>query len=338
VKKILAIVIVVTALASLGWYYHKHYSEKEETLVLYGNVDIREVNLGFRVGGRLSKLMFDEGDKIKQGEVIAQLDDEPYRNQVANASAQVNSVKERLKLKESGNRPQEIAQAKSLVNEREAATSNAKQLFLRSERALLIKGISTQDRDNAAASYQENEARLAAAKQSLALLEAGFRIEDIAQAKADLRQAEAALATAELQVKDAILSAPSDGIILTRVQEAGAILQAGATVFTVSLQRPVWIRAYVHEPDLGHIHPGTLVELYTDTQPDKPYKGQIGFISPRTEFTPKSVETTELRTSLVYRLRIVVENPDDALRQGMPVTIKLTSDKSPSSSSAQTAL
>ncbi len=334
-KKILPIVLILTAFAGIAWFYQTHHAKNESALVLYGNVDIREVNLGFRVGGRLSRLMYDEGDKIKQGEIIAQLDDEPYRNQVANVSAQVNSLKERLKLKESGNRPQEIAQAKSLVRERETATANAKQLFLRSERTLLIKGISTQDRDNAEANFQENEARLAAAKQNLALLEAGFRVEDIAQAKADLRQAEAALATAELQVKDAALTAPSDGVILTRAQEAGAILQAGATVFTVSLQSPVWIRAYVHEPDLGHIHPGTQVKIYTDSQPDKPYKGQIGFISPRTEFTPKSVETAELRTSLVYRLRIVVENPDDALRQGMPVTIKLTSDQSSAPSSAQ---
>ncbi len=327
-KKILPIVLILTTLAGIGWLYQTHHAKKEGTLVLYGNVDIREVNLGFRVGGRLSKLMYDEGDKIKQGEVIAQLDNEPYQNQVANTIAQVNSLKERLKLKEAGNRPQEIAHAKSLVREQEVATANAKQVFQRSQRALLIMGISTQDRDNAEMVYQESEARLAAARQNLALLEEGFRIEDIAQAKADLAQAEAALASAELQVKDTVLTAPSEGIILTRAQEAGAILQSGATVFTVSLQHPVWIRAYVHEPDLGHIHPGTLVEIYTDTQPDKPYKGQIGFISPRTEFTPKSVETTELRTSLVYRLRIVVKNPDEALRQGMPVTIKLIADQS----------
>ena len=91
-KKILAIIIILTAFAGIGWFYQKHHPEKEKVLVLYGNVDIREVNLGFRVGGRLSKLIYDEGDRIKPGEVIAQLDDEPYRNQVANVSAQVNSL------------------------------------------------------------------------------------------------------------------------------------------------------------------------------------------------------------------------------------------------------
>ncbi|MDO9104187.1 MAG: secretion protein HlyD [Methylovulum sp.] len=322
-KKIILAAVILAAVAGIGWFYQKHRAEQEIALVLYGNVDIREVNLGFRVAGRLARLVYDEGDKIKQGEVIAELDAEPYRNQAASAAAQVKSMRERLKLRETGNRPQEIAQAKSLVREREAVAANAKRLFQRSENTLAIKGISTQDRDNAEASYSEAEARLTSARQSLALLEAGFRVEDIAQAKADLAQAEAALASAELQVKDAVLTAPSDGVILTRAQEAGAILPAGTTVFSLSLQNPVWVRAYVHEPDLGQLHPGTQVDVYTDSRPKQPYHGQIGFISPRAEFTPKSVETTELRTALVYRLRIIVTNPDDGLRQGMPVTVKL---------------
>jgi HlyD family secretion protein len=322
VKKIIPIVIVLLGVvAGLGWCYHKYYHGRETTLTLYGNVDIREVTLGFRVPGKLAKLVYDEGDKVKAGEVIASLDAEPYRNQVANATAQVESLRARLKLRETGNRPEEIAQALSLVREREATAANAERLFKRSDEMLAVKGVSTQDRDNAAASHEEAEARLKSAHEHLALLEAGFRVEDIAQAKADLAQAEAALATANLQVKDTVLTAPSDGVILTRAQEAGAILQAGSAVFTLSLVDPVWVRAYVHEPDLGRIHPGMKVEIRTDSRPDRPYTGQIGFISPRAEFTPKTVETTELRTALVYRLRIVVANPDEGLRQGMPVTV-----------------
>jgi len=325
-KKIIPVVTILFAVAGIGLFYHNH-TDTEKEMVLYGNVDIREVNLGFRVAGRLSELVYDEGDSVKMGEVIARLDDEPYRNQAASAAAQVKSLKERLRLKQTGNRPQEIAQAKSLVREREISAANAKRLFDRSEKTLDAKGISVQDRDNAEANYKEAEARLMSARENLALLEAGFRVEDVAQSKADLAQVEAALAGAELQVKDAALIAPSDGVILTRAQEIGAILQAGSTVYTLSLKHPVWVRAYVHEPDLGRIHPGTQVEIITDSRRDKPYSGQIGFISPRAEFTPKPVETPELRTSLVYRLRIVVDNPDDALRQGMPVTIKLAENK-----------
>lgn len=323
-KKLIPIVIVsLGVVAGAGWAYHKYHQGKKTPLTLYGNVDIREVTLGFRVSGKLAKLNYDEGDQVKAGEVIASLDDEPYRNSVSNAQAQVESLRARLKLRETGNRPEEIAQARSLVREREAAAANAERLFKRAEELLATKTVAIQDRDNAAANYQEAEARLKSARENLALLQAGFRMEEIAQARAELTQAEAALASANLQLKDTVLTAPSDGIILTRAQEAGAILQAGSAVFTVSLVKPVWVRAYVKEPDLGQIHPGMKVEIRTDSRGNHPYRGQIGFISPRAEFTPKTVETTELRTALVYRLRIVVADFDEGLRQGMPVTITL---------------
>ncbi len=323
-KKLIPILIILIGLtAGVRWYIHQHQREAEAQLTLYGNVDIREVNLGFRVGGKLTKLAYDEGDAVKRGAVLANLDDEPYRNQVASAKAQVESLRARLALREAGNRPQEIAQAKALVREREVTAANAEVNFKRAEEILSVNGVSIQDRDNAEAASREAAARLASARESLALLEAGFRVEDIAQARADLMQAEAALAATELAVRDAVLTAPSDGVILTRAQEAGAILQAGTTVFTVSLRDPVWVRAYIHEPDLGRIHPGMPLEIYTDSLRDRPYHGQVGFISPRAEFTPKTVETTELRTALVYRIRVVVSDPDEGLRQGMPVTIRL---------------
>lgn len=321
-KKVIPLVLVgLCVVGAVAWFRHRSQAGADPALTLYGNVDIREVTLGFRVAGRLAKLAYDEGDKVKAGEVIARLDDEPYRHQVAHAQAQVESLRARLKLREAGNRPEEIAQARSLVREREATAANAERLFKRSEELLAIKAVATQDRDNAAAGHEEAQARLKSARDNLALLEAGFRAEEIAQARADLAQAEAALATANLQVQDTVLTAPSDGVILTRAQEAGAVLQAGSPVVTLSLVNPVWVRAYVHEPDLGHIHPGMKVEIRTDSRRNQPYSGQVGFISDRAEFTPKTVETAALRTALVYRLRIVVSDPDEGLRQGMPVTL-----------------
>ena len=128
---------------------------------------------------------------------------------------------------------------------------------------------------------------------------------------------------ARTSLADAELRAPSDGIVLSRVREPGAIVSPSDIVYVLSLTGRVWVRAYVAEPDLGRIHPGMIVEVTTDTAPDKPYKGRIGFISPVAEFTPKSVETPDLRTDLVYRLRVIIDQPDTGLRQGMPVTIRL---------------
>jgi HlyD family secretion protein len=125
-----------------------------------------------------------------------------------------------------------------------------------------------------------------------------------------------------LQLADTVLTAPSAGIILTRAVEPGTMLSAGSTVLTLSLTDPVWVRAYVDEPDLGKVAPGTKVSVYTDARKE-PYPGTVGFVSPTSEFTPKNVETTDLRTALVYRLRIVIDRPDSQLRQGMPVTVRI---------------
>ena len=107
---------------------------------------------------------------------------------------------------------------------------------------------------------------------------------------------------------------------MTRVREPGAMVSVGSPVYTLSLTDKVYVRAYVAEPHLGRVSPGTGVQILTDAG-GRSYSGQIGFVSPRAEFTPKSVETPALRTDLVYRLRIVVTDADSGLRQGMPVSV-----------------
>ena len=154
-------------------------------------------------------------------------------------------------------------------------------------------------------------------------MRAGFRIEDIDAARAQLAEREAALQVAERQLADADLIAPGPGVVLSRVREVGAIVAAGETVFVLSLTDPVWVRSYVSEVDLGRVRPGMEVSVKIDTPGAPPLKGRIGFISTAAEFTPKTVETQELRTALVYRIRIIVHDAGDILRQGMPVTVSV---------------
>ncbi|MEZ5277952.1 MAG: secretion protein HlyD [Opitutaceae bacterium] len=323
-KKIL-LPIGLAVLAAGAWYFLKEREGADgSTLTLQGNVDIREVNLGFRVGGRLASLEFDEGDAVQSGEVMARLDAAPYERAVEDAVARVASLRSRVKLVESGYRPEEVDQARASVEARRVGLANAERRLVRETELRGTGASAAKAYDDALAARDEAVAQVKLAEASLALLVAGFRSEDIEQARANLAAGEAALASARIQVDDAVLRAPSDGVVLTRVVEPGTILGPGATVYSLSLTRPVWVRAYVSEPDLGRIRPGQKVEVATDTDPGKPCIGQIGFISPTAEFTPKTVETKELRTGLVYRLRIVVEDSDDRFRQGMPVTVRIT--------------
>ena len=320
-KAIVGIVAAATAVA--GWYLYDSYWEESEPLTLYGNVDIREVNLGFRVSGKLARVLKDEGDLVQAGDLLAQIDPVPYRWDVAEAEANLALLEADYRMKKSGYRTEDVAQARAAVAEREATLKTAQLLAGRYAKLLKDGAISRQEADNAEASAEEAWQRLKAAKQNLEQLESGYRVEEVESAKAQVDQAIARLEAAKVQLADTELHAPSEGTILTRALEPGAIVQAGTTVLTLSLNKPVWVRAYVDEPNLGLFPPGTQVRLTTDGRPHHPFKGQVGFVSPRAEFTPKSVETPELRTSLVYRLRIVVANPDPSLRQGMPVSVVL---------------
>ena len=217
----------------------------------------------------------------------------------------------------------EIDQARASVEARQVALANAERRLVRETELRGTGASAAKAYDDALSARDESIAQVKLAEASLALLVAGFRSEEIAQARANLAAGEAALASARLQVEDTQLKAPSDGVVLTRAVEPGTILGPGSIVYALSLTRPIWVRAYVSEPDLGRIRPGQKVEVTTDTDPGRPFIGQIGFISPTAEFTPKTVETKELRTGLVYRLRIVIEDSGEGLRQGMPVTVRV---------------
>jgi len=290
---------------------------------LYGNVDIREAQLGFRVGGRIAVALVDEGDRVEAGAPMARLDAAPYRDAMAAAEARVRARRAALDKLRNGPRASEIAQAQA---EWEALLADLRKTRLDEERAARLRAsdaVSQATLDDATAFRDVARARAAAAEAALALLKEGAREEDIAAAEAELQIAEADLAAARTALEDAELRAPAAGVVVSRVREPGAIVSPGDVVYALSLSDGVWVRAYVPEPELGRVHPGMAVEVVTDTAPDRPYRGRVGFVSPVAEFTPKSVETPELRTDLVYRLRVIVEAPDKGLRQGMPVTVRL---------------
>ncbi|MFC5439172.1 secretion protein HlyD [Rhodanobacter ginsenosidimutans] len=289
-------------------------------LRLYGNVDIREVELAFRQPGRLTDMAFDEGDAVTAGAVMAQLDATPYREKLAAAEAELAAAQAQLDKLHSGNRPQEIAQAREQVRQAQASADEAARNFRRQDTLLKSGASSQRAADAARAARDQSAANLAAAQASLSLATAGFRREDIAAGQARVAAAEAAVTQARTALADATLTAPSNGIVIARVREPGSMVASGTPVYSLSLRDPLYLRAYVGEAQLGRIAPGTKVRVHTDSSATV-YHGQIGFISPRAEFTPKTVETADLRTDLVYRLRVVVSDADQGLRQGMPVTI-----------------
>ncbi|MCB1539299.1 MAG: efflux RND transporter periplasmic adaptor subunit [Rhodoblastus sp.] len=321
-KKLIPILLLL-ALAGGGWWWWKSRAPSGGPFVLQGNVEVRQVNIGFKVAGRIKSLDVDEGATVKPDQKLASLDKVYFQDTLRQLRAQADQAAANLAKLEAGNRPEEIAQAEAAVAEREAAAINAKAAIDRAAQLLKTNAGTQKAYDDALAASRQTDAQLQSARQALRLMKAGFRKEDIATARAQLAERKATIEIAERQLADADLYAPSDGVVLSRVREAGAIVNAGETVFVLSLTNPVWVRTYVSEPDLGRVRPGMPVEVRTDAPGAKPLKGTIGFIATTAEFTPKTVETRELRTALVYRIRIVAEDPAGVLRQGMPVSVGL---------------
>ena len=296
------------------------FARHDERLTLYGNVDVRQVELAFRVPGRIESIAYDEGARVPAGAELARLDPRPLKDALASAAAQIAQADAELARSRNGNRGQDIARAQALVAEQQAMVARAKADYDR-RLALLPSGAISQALVTASkGDYEASLARLRAAEDAASLQRAGSRREDVAAASARRQAALAQARSARTNLADAALTAPQAGTVLTRAREPGAIVQGGETVMTLTIDRPMRVRAYIAQGALARISPGMAVLVTADGNP-RTYHGTIGFISPTAEFTPKSVQTESLRADLVYRLRINVSDPDDALRQGQPVSI-----------------
>ncbi|WCE31906.1 HlyD family efflux transporter periplasmic adaptor subunit [Vibrio sp. SCSIO 43137] len=320
-KKIIPILLIILAVG--GWYgYSNYYVAETDNSVIYGNIDIREVKPAFRQSGRIEHMYVEDGALVKKGDLLAEIDSVPFRREVDLALAKLAVADARLADLIKGPRAQEIESAHQEVVRLEATLRNAKYQYNR-QKGLIKSGATSADNlDNAQAHYSETSAALAAAKQRMSLLQEGTKAETLTIAQQEVGVAKAELAIKETALEDTKLYAPENGVVLTRILEPGSMVNAGNPVISLSLKNPTYVRAYIAETMLGNISPGDLVTIHTDSN-GQTFEGQIGFISPKAEFTPKTVETPELRTSLVYRIRIVVRGDDKGLNQGQPVTISL---------------
>ena len=301
-------------------------------LTLYGNVDIREVQLAFQDGGRISRLAVDEGARVGKDQVVAELDPARFALELKRLTAETAAQAQVLERLRQGSRPQEVARARAAAAAARASLGDAELQLARKVQLRTTNRISEQEVDTARTRVQTLRAGLKAAEEEVSLAVEGPRQQDIAAAEAALAALEAARDLAAQRLTDTRLLAPAAGVIRNRVLEPGAMAAPGAPVFTLALTDPLWVRAYISEPDLGLVHEGMRAEVRTDTLPGKTYRAWVGFISSTAEFTPKTVETTELRTKLVYRARIFVCDPGQELRLGMPVTVSVPLDQDPAPS------
>ena len=355
---IVSLLAVIGTAGGLTWWLTRPAGEATE-LLLYGNVDLRQIQLAFNNSERISDVKAQEGDKVKKGDELAYLDMSRLKPMEAQIEAQVAAQQEVYKKLEAGSRDEEKAQARANVAAADANITaaraeiasaqadkvNAQENFDRVERLVKVKlkdqtevqAVSQEDYDRARANLDKARAALDKANANLGVAKAnlavvqnaldltikGPRDEDKIEAKKRWLDKQAQLAFLKQQIADAVLRAPCNAIVRTRLMEAGEMASPQRPVFSLAVIDPKWVRAYVSEPDLGKVRKGMTAFVSVDSFPDRKFEGWVGFISPVAEFTPKSVQTVELRTSLVYEVRVFVRDPDDQLKLGMPATVHL---------------
>jgi HlyD family secretion protein len=319
--------IFILLLAAVGvaayYLYPRLFPQKPAgtEIRLSGNVEAHESLVSFKVTGRIVELPIQEGQAVSAGQLLARLDGSDYRQQVNVDQASVRVRDSQLQLALAGSRSQDIDAAYQNVLDAQADLQQKKKDFARYDELYRKDEIPGQVRDQAQTAVERAQANVDRLQQIHNKLEEGTRKEQIAVEQATLRQAQQTLGLSRIRLGYTELTAPLAGVILVREGELGEVVSPGAPVVTLADLDNVWVRVYLPETDLGRVRLGQEVSVGTDTFPGKRYRGHVSFISSEAEFTPKTVQTEKERVTLVYRIKVDVENPNHELKPGMPADV-----------------
>jgi len=322
IKLLIAIVIIVIGAFAIETKRLNNRPD-DSAIVLSGNIEVTEVDAGFKIGGRIAKLKAEEGEKVEKDKILATLDKVEFENIVSQNVAYLNEKQILLEELKAGSRREDLEQAKANVSYADAELSKTKKDYERIE-SLYNNGIlSAQQFDSAKKSYEAAVSMHKKSLESFNLVKAGPRMEEIKAAENRVQYAEASLKVAKEKLNDTTIYSPVSGVILKKNAESGEIISPAIPVYTIGVLEKPWIKVYVKEDKLGLIKLGQRAEIKTDSFPNKIYEGTVTYISSEAEFTPKNIQTQEERVKLVFGVKISVENRNDELKPGMPADVRL---------------
>ena len=283
-----------------------------------GQVEATEVRVATKVPGNLAKVAVEEGDQVTKGSVLAVLDTVDLALVRSQNAADRDQARANLALMQAGNRKEDIAGGRAVVEQRKADFEAADKELQR-QQALLDRELGAQQAvDQARGRRDMAKAALDAANESLARLVKGSRPEEIAGARAAYTRAQAKLEASDAQVEDGVIRSPLDGVVTAKLAESGEYVNAGTGIVVVSDVARPWLTVFVGGADLPKIKVGSVARVYTDAKGDKGREGRVSYVSPTAEFTPRNVQTREERSKLVYRVKIQLDNKDGTFKPGMP--------------------
>lgn len=321
-KKLIIIFILLFIFFVAYKIYQTNSLNNQKNFTYYGNIDTRTVNVGFRFLGKIENITKDEGQSVKKDEILVELDNSNLKKSLEELETNILASKIALSKLTNGYRQEEILEAKAAMQEALENLNKTKDTYDRQKNLFETKSTSEENFTISELNYKQALASLDKTKAVYELRKNGYRDEDIKIQEANIKALEIQVEKLKIDISDSTIKSPVDGVILSRFKEIGSITNAGESVLEIAKTDEFWVRAYIDEKNLKDIKAGQKMLIYTDLK-DEPYQGNIGFISPIAEFTPKNIETQELRADLVYSFRVIIKNPDDKIKQGMPVTLKI---------------
>lgn len=318
IRNVILIFIALVLIGLAALFASRLSKEPSDQIHVFGNIEVTEVDVSFKLPGKVEKRFVDEGELLYAGQLVAELEKVELLSQKDIGLAKLAQAEANFKEIKTGSLPREIVQAGAKLTDAETDFSRLKDDYTRQEALLRDEVISQREFDVSKSSYRTSEANLKQALDSYELLRGIIQEERVQAAQSQINEASGNLAIANKHLEDASLKSPLSGWVLSKNVESGEVVQAGTPIVTVGNLNDIWFRAYVDETDLGKIKLNQKVRVTTDSYPNKTYEGYISFISKQAEFTPKNVETKKERVKLVYRIKVYLKNPAFELRPGMP--------------------
>ena len=323
-SRIAVALVVVAAVAALGWIFLQDGSDDAPTLSASGTVEATDADLGFQAPGRVQEVSVREGDRVEEGDVLARLDTREAEAARSAARAQLSAAEARLSELRRGSRPQELAAAGAALR---SAERRAEEAARDAERARTLQeggAISRQALDRAETAAEVADAAVVQAREQLALVREGPRAEAVRAQEAHVEQARANVELAEAALANSVITAPFDGLLTVRHREPGETVAPGAPALTLLDPGDRWVRIYVREDAIGRVRLGMAARITSDTYPNRAFDGEVVFIGSEAEFTPRNVQTSEERTKLVYPVKVrITSDPDLVLKPGIPADVVL---------------
>ena len=311
-KKIFLIFLTGLLIAGCG------NNNDNKSIEASGNIEATNVVVSSKVNGQIEKILYDEGRMVHDGDTVMIIDHETLQYQLDQAEAGVDGARAQLNLLKKGARKEDITQGEEAVKQAQVNFDLAQKDKDRMQKLYEANSVSQNQYDNAMAKFELAQAQLQSAKQNLEKLKNFARPEELQQAEANLQRQIAGANLLKKSIRDSYVQSPINGIIVDKYFEKGETVTQMSSLFKVSDLSTVDLIIYVSEEELGKVKLGQTADVSVDAYPDKSYQGNVIYISPEAEFTPKNIQTKDERTKLVFAVKISINNPNYDLKPGMP--------------------